>query len=502
MAETAKIWPIFRWANWWISDDLFTGIQNSYYYSNLLEVREDTKSVYPLDKPAVIWPWYSTTLWNETAKPVAIIQSTSSYTDILVFVGKSVYSVDVENKTSNLLCTFPNDICDAETFNWYIYITTTVGLYIIEEWASSSDWTTLQSSTTVTSTEPYLWRICDFAAYTTYHPLYASEICLCVWDKNELLKVMKETCNITATWFTLQEWYTIKLITELWWFVRVVASDLMWWSEVLLWDKLSNAVAETIPLPWYDFYQTEIYWWYQYLLSDKWLWVLNWYQYYILKKAQEWAVSSFAKNSMCVYNDKLYFCTSKWIYIYWAKNKNYNDVLSLWSEGENHWCLFSDWVHLFTTRWRKTQEWIDNSIVWYNYYTQWVPSLKWETWELQTMAYFGTSLSEIKQSMYLRVWYKIPSVWNRSWDIHIYYRTEADAVNNDADSWEWHPVQPNDEWLSAKWDMRSPFATTLKLNCRFQWIQFKFVIENCIRWTDYRYTHLYSADLYYNVMLD
>ena len=116
------------------------------------------------------------------------------------------------------------------------------------------------------------------------------------------------------------------------------------------------------------------------------------------------------------------------------------------------------------------------------------------------------SMSEIKQSMYLRVGYHLGKEWDNSWDIHIYYRTEADATTDVAEDWQWHPVQHNDEWLSANWDMRSPFATTLKLNCRFQWIQFKFVLTNCVytSWADTltKDTNLYSADLYYNVMLD
>ena len=52
MAENTKIWPIFRWANGWISDDLFTGIKNSYYYSNDMEIREDAKSIFPKPVPA------------------------------------------------------------------------------------------------------------------------------------------------------------------------------------------------------------------------------------------------------------------------------------------------------------------------------------------------------------------------------------------------------------------------------------------------------------------
>ena len=52
MADNTKIWPIFRWANWGLSDDLFTGIRNSFYYSNDMEIRQDAKSIYPKPVPA------------------------------------------------------------------------------------------------------------------------------------------------------------------------------------------------------------------------------------------------------------------------------------------------------------------------------------------------------------------------------------------------------------------------------------------------------------------
>ena len=43
MAESNVVAPIFRWANWWIADDIFTGINNSYFYSENIEVRENSK---------------------------------------------------------------------------------------------------------------------------------------------------------------------------------------------------------------------------------------------------------------------------------------------------------------------------------------------------------------------------------------------------------------------------------------------------------------------------
>ena len=498
MADNTKIWPIFRWANWWISDDLFTGIQNSYYYSNQIEIREDAKSIYPSDQPIISWDAYSYVLWTNTEKPVCMLKTASSSNTLYVFVWAKVYSIDTSSlySTPQLLCTFGDDICDAETFNGYIYISTVWGLYIISESADSTTWNNLTSETTVTWT-PYHWMIKAFSRVTSYHPLFASDVILVCWEYEELLKISKETCDTYSTWFSLQEWFMIRMITELWGFIRIVADDSMRGSEVIMWDKVSTSPNEVIPFDWYKFFQTCIYNWYQYLLSDKGLWVLNWYQYYILKKAQEGNVTSTAHNAMCVFDDKIYFATSEWLYIYWAKNKNYNDVLSLRIEMKQCWCLYTDWLKLFTSCWKRDE--YEYSMCW------WVK--KWElrsfNWELQTMAYFGTSLSEIKQSEYLRIWYKIPSsTWTRTGNLKVYYRTEADAVDNDPDNWAWHEVSPV-WWLVKTSDMRSPFATTLKLNCRFQWIQFKFVLENCplSSWW-YLYTHLYSADLYYNTMLD
>ena len=43
MAESNVVAPIFRWANWWIADDIFTWINNSYFSSKNIEIRENSK---------------------------------------------------------------------------------------------------------------------------------------------------------------------------------------------------------------------------------------------------------------------------------------------------------------------------------------------------------------------------------------------------------------------------------------------------------------------------
>ncbi len=499
MADNTRIWPIFRWANGGLSDDLFTGIRNSFYYSNDMEIRLDAKSIYPKPVPAYADDSTSIAVWTWDTGEHDVICVTYSSNDNgwIVCTERKIYKVS-SWWTVTLLCTLSENICDMEIFNWYVYVSTRTHLYYKKD--NWSLWSDMASATDI-SDDDY-WRCAETLDDNWRHPLYASDTCLCVWDEDKLRIVTAEIWNVIQDWFSTQKWYYIRFITELWWFIRAVAVEEPYWSQVLMWDKVSVAPNEVIPLDWYSIIQAAIYNWYLYLLSNKWLWLLNWYQYYLLKKV-EWDVDSSTKNGMCVYDDKLYFVANDWIYIYWAKNKNYADVLNLWHHVEDWFRLWAIGAYksgIMITRNYKYVSWWTNIPVKVGI-NQWLAT----TWEVQTMCYFGTSLSEIKQSMYLRLGYHIAKQGTNSWNIHVYYRTEADATTDNPDDWAWHEAtQP--WWLFADWDMRSPFATTLKLNCRFQWIQFKFVLTNCVwsddYWTYTKDTNLYSADLYYNVMLD
>ena len=495
MADNTKIWPIFRWANWWLSDDLFTGIKNSFYFSNDMEIRTDAKSIFPKWVPAYIDSnkWI-TVLDGSSGKRNAIcVTYWSNDAWWIVCSDRTIFKV-TSTWVVTELCTMNENICDMEIFNWYIYVSTLTYVYYKKD--TGWYWTDMANAT---STYTNYGRCSQWLTSNSWHPLYASDICLCVWDTNIMRKVTKEVPDTLQDWFTLQSDYYIRFITELWWFIRAVAVDEPYWSEVLLWNKIDDTPNEVIPLIWYSIIQAEIYNGYLYLLSNKGLGLLNWYQYYLLKKV-EWSVDTSTKNGMCVYDDKLYFIANDWIYIYWAKNKNYADVLNLWHKVETWYTLwaigsYKNWI-MVTRNWVST--WDLPLKVWINEWTA-------TTWEVQTMCYFWTSMSEIKQSMYLRVGYHIPKEWAVSGTVKVYYRTEADANDDNPESWVWHELTPK-WWLNQESNMRSPFATTLKLNCRFQWIQFKFVLNNCVWtywWTTYsKDTNLYSADLYYNVMLD
>ena len=480
-----KIWPIFRWANWGLSDDLFTGIRNSFYYSNNMEVLEDANWIYPKQSPR----WTQIDLGTRSAvwEVVAVLYFNDSR---YAFCQKNIFKIDFELETVTPLASWiwwlsNNSVEDAEIFNWYVYISTNTHLFRISQTASDSSWGSQSNFTDIWLNQSW------------YHPLYASDICLVVWNWQEVSKVTREIPDQLQDWFKLQSDYYVKFIDELWWFIRVTASDWYYWWEILLWDKISAVADEIIPMSWYDIKQSCIYNWYHYLLSDKGLGLINWYQYYILKKNVEVPNYAPPANWMLVYDDKLHFVTTYWLFIYWAKNKNYTDVLSLWTERKDEYgapmALSTDWVSLIYTEWSLSENDNKGHIYVYRYY-KWTE--KWTNWVLYTMWYYWNSLSEIKQAVYLRLWYYLSSHWT----IKVYYRTEADAISPDNTQWAWHELTPMD-WFDKNSDARSPFATTFKLNCRFQWIQFKFEIMES-SYTGVSPTKIYSADLYYNDMLD
>ena len=70
MAESNVIAPVFRGANWGIADDIFTWINNSYFSSKNIEVRENARGI-SLSKKLVAWT-------TTTGRINVIVKATSS----------------------------------------------------------------------------------------------------------------------------------------------------------------------------------------------------------------------------------------------------------------------------------------------------------------------------------------------------------------------------------------------------------------------------------------
>jgi len=440
-ADNTNIWPIFRWANGWLSDDLFTGIVNSFYYSQNLEIREDMRSIYPCPQSKVATA--SATVYST---PVKFLQYEN--TKWAIFSGDKVYSFDTSTETVTEEYDYDIRVCDACIFGDKIFVSTQTKLYQYNY--ANPDWDA--------PTE-----ICSLSE-NAYHPLLPTSTTLVIGDKNIIKIILYNALSTAVDQITLASNCVVKLLDFLGGYTRIVIEKDYYRNEIWLWDNSKDAINERIPMDWYKFYQSVVYKGNHYLVSNKGLGMMNWYNYFIIKRFNKFSDNI---NSICVYDDKIYIWWTDWIYIYWAKNKNYSEVLGMWTyTWAKVWALASNYQDIFTSTWTK---------VWFNTNAA-------SEWELHTMAYYWTSLSQIKQSLYLRVGYKLPT----SWKLEIYYKTDQVST--------WTAVTQT--WgLTPNSDMRSPFATSLKLNCRFQWIQFKFVLT----WAD---THLYSADLYYNWMLD
>ena len=468
-----------------------------------MEIREDAKAIYPamLSDNTIIPLWFESDYqWAQWVWKVVSILYFNFHWHI--FTEKCIIRIEeITEWTFTILTRRFSDtwykIIDSEIFAGRVYITTKAitSAYVesIPVDATDLDW---DDGSAYDTHQLESW-------YSNYF-LHASDVLLAVWNWNKISKFMWETPTILEDWLKLQPDYKVQFIDELWWYIRVTATDWYYGSEVLLWNKVSESPTEVIPLNWYRFIQSHIYEWYHYLLSTKWLWLLNWYQYYILKETDKQVDKYPPVNWMCVYDDKLYFNSRKWTFIYWAKNKNYNEVLSLWQSEYQWWTLgavSTDWTLFVSSDSSKRGDELRKTV--HVTFYSWDKSLDapWFVydWELRTMAYYGWDLSEIKQATRVKVWYSLPK---SQCNIKIYYRTEADDIwEKDETLWTWHEITP-EWWLKQTTNTRAPFSTELKLNCRFQWIQFKFVLRSYTDsgWDMYD-TKLYNVDLYYNSML-
>lgn len=428
MAESNVIAPIFRWANWWIADDVFTWINNSYFSSKNIEIRENAR-----------WISLSKQLTNATSTSSQIYTITKATSTLyLAFWDSGVCKKQKNWNWSNITLSWISGvIVSSAVFNDDVYFATTTKLYK----ASISD---MNSNASVTPTEVTTlvnhWQ----------HPMLVSMWDLYVGNGEKLWKV--DLAGVYSDIFTLEKWWIITKLNDLWWAIRVTTQSALWNSNIYLWDWVAKEPDQTVPLTWYVVYQSMIYNGYPYLVTNRWLGILDWYKIYPLKKCDDFAN---IQNWIGVYNERLIIAWKKWIYSWWAKNKNYNEVLSYDYELTTEWAevtaIYSDWIELFVA-WKKpwsTATYGIDKLSSTNYNTQ---------WELITRWYYANSLIEIKDWILARLWYSQLRAWET---IKIYY-----SING----WDFTLLRTIDKDT----DTVESFTEDLFVRDRFQYIQFKF----------------------------
>lgn len=440
MAESNVIAPIFRWANWWIADDIFTGINNSYYYSENIEIRENSKWI-SLNKALV----QDTTT---TSKINTIVKANST---LFIAFGDDWVCKKCSSGTRGAVTTWLSaDIISAAVFNDYVYFATSSILYKV---AVSSF-----SSSSVSPTKV------DDLTSADKHPMLVSMWDMYIWNWSTLSKV--DVTNVYSDLFTMETWWVITKLNDLWWAIRVITQSALWNSNIYLWDWVSDTPDETVPLIWYVTYQSQIYNGYPYLVTNRWLGILDWYKIYPLKKIDDFADID---NWIGVYDEKLIIAWTKGIYSRWAKNKNYNEVLSYdYVASGDITCIYSDWIDLF--------------VAWDNNWTYWIDKLSETTynteWYLITRWYYANSLKEVKEWIIAGIWYSVLQAWQ---SVEIQY-----SVNG----WAFTTLRTIDTTTQTI----ESFTEDLFVRDRFQYIQFKIIL----RWNWTNTPSFYALDFMFN----
>ena len=440
MAESNVVAPIFRWANWWIADDIFTGINNSYFYSENIEVRENSK-----------WISLSKALVQDTTTTNKINVIVKADDDLFIAWGNGGVCYKCDNGTWSAVSTGNTKAWHSSAvFNDYVYWCVNNALYKVA--VSDFSW----SSVTPT-------KVADLES-TTYHPMLVSMGDLYIWNGSKLSKV--DVDNVYSDLFTLEKWGIITKLNDLWWAIRVITQSELWNSNMYLWDGVADVPDETVPLIWYVTYQSQIYNGYPYIITNRGLWILDWYKIYPLKKIEDFAK---IENWIWVYNERLIIAGKKWVYSRWAKNKNYNEVLSYdYVASGDVDCIYSDWITLFVARENNWTYWIDKlSETTYN--TEWYLITRW---------YYANSLKEVKEWIIAGIGY---SVLDTDQSIELQY-----SVNG----WAFTSLRLIDKDTQTI----EKFTEDLFVRDRFQYIQFKIILS----WDWTNTPSFYALDFMFN----
>lgn len=427
--------PIFRWASWGISDDIFSGIKDSYVSSKNINIRDNSKGI-SLNKALVLDSWVVVTeKINEIIK--------ISNLDILAF-GNSwgIYRktwgtwVKASTQTANAA------IVSATEFNGYIYWATTVWLFRLLTTSISSSFTT-----------PTVFQALNDAPK---HPLLASTINMYVGDGKSIWQV--DIGNVYTTIMTRDKNSIIEDMDELGSNINILTKTNLWDHKIQLWNITQKDISQVIPLRGSWVKHTIIHNGYTYVFTKKGIGILDWYKIVLLKETDK--INS-NLSSIVKFDDKIYVWGTWGVYVFGAKNKNYVDVLSCdystsnGNSADEVWAIFSDGTDLYVS-WSNGSSYGIDKLSTTVYYS---------SWELITRAYIAEELVNIKESLLTFLWFKKLTIGDK---ITLYYSIDWDTYTKIID-------------ITSTTNTKTLFNEWLFVNGMFQYMQFKIVLES--NWT-------------------
>lgn len=423
---------IINTAVWWISDDLFVWVDGSFYSSKNIEIRDNarwiklTKAMVK-DSSTTVTERINYFLKINTAEYLAFGNSWGIYRKVSWTWNK----VTTDSPASAILWA-----CE---FNGYIYWTTVWYLHRILKSNVSNN---------ISATDVINWQALESS---TRYPMITMPWVMYVWNGKFLSNV--DIGNVFNEWTNVGSDSAVLFLDSLWSNVRAISSSALWWYKINLMNLTTKEISQTIPLIWYNIKSSIIFNGMHYLVTNKWLWVLDWYNVHIIKNTN---LLSWENWWITVFDNNLYITWTWWIYCFGSKTKDYPQSLNLQHTTSNGnvaddiWWIFSDGTDLYVWWKQSTSHWIDK-----------IGTTYATSWELTTRWYFANSLHDIKDSISISFWYK-PLLANEK--IKLQY-----SVN-------WWAFTDIIEITSASVN-KDLFTEDMLLPSKFQYIQFKIILE-------------------------
>lgn len=451
MAQDYNVAAIFRWASGWLSDDMFTGIQDSFYDWANLEIRENAKWI-SISKAMVK---DSGTTVTET---INVIVKTGTTQWVAFGNSWGIYVKDAGTWTKKTTSSPATAVTGASVFWLYLYWATSLHLHRI-----------LLTNIATRASE----QLDQEDLNDAIHPMRATSTILVIGNGNVVTRLWIAYDRLDV--LTFEAATVVKIINEIGWTIRLYTSKTKDIDVIYLWDWVKTAPDQVIPLEWYYIYQAIIFEWVDYVVTNKGIGYIDGYKWIAIKKTT-WFNSNY--NSICVHNEKIYVWGTGWVYVFGAKNKNYPNVLNFE--------YYTSSLNVADTIWAMTSNGTDclvasSGLGWYK-----IDLLSTTTysifWYYIARGFYANSLAEIKGWLYVRLWFK-PLITGQSI-----------TVSYSLNGWTYVDLAA----ITPTSDKKTSWTTAQKLNWQFQYILLKVSLV----WPGTSTPEFNVLDFYYDTMLD
>lgn len=436
---------IFRSWVWWLSDDIFVGIQDSFAYSRNIDVRSNGQAI------TISKAFVSDYTPDEAVN--AIIRLSNG--DVAAFWEHwKIYKKTWSTRSSVTTDTPDESIISACEFNGYIYWTQPDQLHRVK----LSDW-----GGNLTGNEE-IWF--QGLKSSNYHPLLVSSGSMFVWNKDQYDEV--DINNVYKSITTPETWSTIMFMDDLGGNIRVTTRSEIGINKLYLITIADKFADQIIPLYWAWVKNIKVFEWYTYVITEAWVTALDGYKLFKLKEVPD--ASDYA-NAIAIHKDYLVFGGEWAIYTRWQKNKNYAQVLVSERVTSNN--KTDDQIRAICSTGK------DLYVSWSNgtdYGIDILTDGKWNKWELITRAYFWENLHSVKEWVSVDFWFQELLQWQ---EIKLSYSTNGGAYKDIITLQHWE-------------DRKVAWTETKQIIDQFQYIQFKIEL---LWWATF-----YSIDFRFNII--